>query len=464
MPIMKKICSKWKLLLLCLLWATSARANESREPVVLATGLETTELLRQIGEPLAKTANLPTREVQFHVVLNPTLNAFALPNRHIVFHSGLLLAVKDRDELAGVMSHEIAHLMAGHHIQIETLSKKLSIQTMISAAAGILAGVASGSSQVGQAVMTGGAASAQTTMLEAIRRRESQADTLAVNLLARSGFNPDGLTGFMNRLVRQQQISALPPPYLMTHPISTERLMDVRRLAQEALPSTPRRPDKDENQLLARAQAILEAETHDSPDQIANQLRNRLKLDPDNLALRSGLAEALRSAGRLPEAETLLGALLKNSGKDPYLLRNRGLVRIEMGKYPEAEQDLRAALALRPDDKDLRYRLAFTLTEQKKNQDANRILRQLTAQHPDEPRFFYQLGLVEGQAGHAGDGHIAMGRYFMLLQEKKNAIWHFQEAMRLLPANSPEQNIARNELAQAKKIEPEVMKMERKRR
>ncbi|MBF0294177.1 MAG: M48 family metalloprotease [Magnetococcales bacterium] len=433
-------------------------------PIVLASGLETTELLRMIGEPLAQAAELPPKEVQFHVVLNGTLNAFALPNQHIVFHSGLLLAVRNRDELAGVMAHEIAHLMAGHHIQIDSLAKKMSVQSMIAAAAGILAGVASNNGQLGQAVIAGGMASAQTSMLEAVRRRESQSDTLAVSLLARTGFNPEGLAGFMNRLAQQQHLTSLPPPYLLTHPVSTERLMDARRLAEEHPSTVPRRPDQAENRLLARAQAMLEAETSDSPDQIANQLRNRLRLDPGNLALSAGLAEALRSAGRLPEAESQLNALLKGREKDVYLLRQRGMVRTEMGKYTEAEADFRAGLVLLPDNEELRYRQAFALKELKKTPEASRILRQLTAQHPQDPQYVYLLGLVEGQGGHEGEGHLAMGRYFTLIQEKKNAQWHFQEAIRLLPANSPEQSIARNELAQTQKMETPPKKGEKRRR
>ncbi|MBF0429554.1 MAG: tetratricopeptide repeat protein, partial [Magnetococcales bacterium] len=185
---------------------------------------------------------------------------------------------------------------------------------------------------------------------------------------------------------------------------------------------------------------------------------NRLRLDPDNLALNQGLAECLRSAGRLPEAEILMNSLIKNKKSDPYLLRNRGLVRIEMGKHQEAEQDLRDALALLPDNADIQFHQAFALKELKKPQDASRILRQLIAQNPNEPRYFYLLGIAEGQRkGHEGEGHLAMGRYYALIQQKKNALWHFQEAMRLLPTKAPEREIAQTEWKQAQEImEPEV--------
>ncbi|MEO5334494.1 MAG: tetratricopeptide repeat protein [Magnetococcus sp. YQC-5] len=459
-------CKTVFILLFWLLTPLFSPALLAEEPdlVVLASGPETTELLRQIGEPLAMAAELPAKEIHFHVVLNSTLNAFAMLNRHIVLNSGLMLAVQDRDELAGVMAHEIAHLKAGHHLQLQAMSKKYSLQTMITAAAGILATLASRDTQIGQAVMTGGAASAQTSILEGIRRKEAQADRLAISLLSDAGFNPDGLAGFMNRLVRQQQISTLPPPYLLSHPISTERLMDTQRMAKEVASTQPRRPDATENQLLARAQAILEAETNASPEEAANQFRNRLKLDPDNLALGQGLAESLRSAGRLPEAETQCNAMLKTRPKDAYLLRQRGLIRIEMGKNPEAEQDLRAALALLPDNPDLRFRLAFVLKELKKPLDASRMLRQLTAQYPNDPRYFYLLGITDGQGGREGEAHIAMGRYYALIQDKKNALWHFQEAIRLLPPTSPDHAIAKSELVQTRKMEQEIEVIERKRR
>ncbi|MBF0273516.1 MAG: M48 family metalloprotease [Magnetococcales bacterium] len=439
-----------------------------KEPnlVVLAMGPETTELLRRIGEPLAQAADLPPKEVRFHVVLNPTLNAFAMLNRHIVLNSGLLLAVRDRDELAGVMAHEIGHLKAGHHLQLESLSQKLSIQTLITTAAGILAGVASRDGRVSQAMITGGMASAQTNMLESIRRKESQADRLAVSLLARTGFNPDGLARFMNRLVQQQRIASLPPPYLLTHPITTERLLDAQRMASEEPANANNRPDQKENQLLDRMRAILEAETHDSPEESIQRFRERLKLDPGNLALEQGLAESLRAAGKLPEAETLFNTLVKQYPNDPYLLRHRGVTRIEMGRFAEAEQDLKAAIAGLPDQADLQFRLAFALKEQQKPLESIRILRQLAAQYPDEPRYFYLLGICESQAGHPGEGHLAMGRHNVLIQERDNAIWHFREAMRLLPAGSPERDIAQREEKLAKEMErkPEPQEKERKRR
>ncbi|MBF0191893.1 MAG: M48 family metalloprotease [Magnetococcales bacterium] len=443
------------------------RAEErERHMVVLALGPETTELLRRIGEPLAQAADLPPKEVRFHVVLNPTLNAFALLNRHIVLNSGLLLAVRDRDELAGVMAHEIGHLKAGHHLQLESLSQKLSIQTLITTAAGILAGMASRDGRVSQAVITGGAASAQTNMLESIRRKESQSDRIAVALLARTGFNPDGLASFMNRLVQQQRIATLPPPYLLTHPVTTERLLDARRMAAEEPVHPNRRPDSEENRLLARVRAILEAETHDSPEESILRFRARLKLDPGNLALEQGLAEALRAAGKLPEAEALFSTLVKQHPDDFHLLRHRGVTRIEMGRFAEAEQDLKAAIAGLPDQADLQFRLAFALKEQQKPLEAMRILRQLTAQYPDEPRYFYLLGICEGQAGHHGEGHLALGRHNVLIQERDNALWHFQEAMRRLPAGSPEHAIAKREekLAREMPRKPEPQEKERKRR
>ncbi|MEO5346835.1 MAG: M48 family metalloprotease [Magnetococcus sp. YQC-9] len=428
-------------------------ASREKDLIVLAVGPESTELLRRLSEPLARAANLPPEEVHFHVVLNSALNAFALPTRDIVLNSGLLLAVKNRDELAAVMAHEIGHLKAGHHMQLEALSRRMSIQTLISAAAGMIATIASRNGQVGQAMITGGASSAQLDMLEAIRNKETQSDRIAISLLAQAGFNPDGLASFMNRLMQQQRISTLPPPYMLTHPITTERLLDSQRLATETPRPTPRKNDRDDNLLLARARAILEAETHDSPEDSVLRFQSRLRLEPNDLALEQGQAEALRAAGRLPEAEAAWNKLLKNHPGDPYLLRHRGVTRIEMGRFEEAVQDLEEASVKLPDQLDLQFRKAFALKELKKPEEAIRILRKLAARQPNEPGFFYLLGLCEGEAGHGGEGHLALGRYHALIMDRNNAIWHFQEAARILPNGSVEQSIAREELKHARKME-----------
>ena len=440
--------------------------SKKKTPISLITGPETSDLLESMGKPLLQAARIKPDDVHFHVMLNSRLNAMALPGQNIILNSGLILAVRDRDELAAVMAHEIGHLSAGHHIQLETTMKDVAIRTMVAFVAGLAAGAVTGNDQITQAAIIGGSAASKTTLLDAIREKEMQADRLAISYLTTAGFDPQGMVHFMERLHREQQLNNMPPPYLLTHPLSLQRLMESRQqIAAQSTKKASQRKDESarqsqvfkqkpaNNQLLARVQAVLEAQTNNDLNAVIAKFRQRLQTDPTNFPARYGLAVAERYMGQLQAAITDLEALLKNHTNDPYLLRERGMVRLEMGKPAAAEKDFRAALIFQPKrtNTDLRYRLAFSLHEQEKLLDASRILRQLTLEHPFVAKYFYLLGVVEGKQQHMGASHLALARHFHLIREENMARWHYREAIRQFSDADTGKNIASDEL---KKLKP----------
>ncbi|MBF0186028.1 MAG: M48 family metalloprotease [Magnetococcales bacterium] len=446
-----------------------------KKGVTLVTGPETADLLQALSEPLQRVAGMRSGEIHFHVLLDGSLNAMALPGQHIILNSGLILAVRDRDELASVIAHEMAHLAAGHHIQLEGTLKDVTLRTMAAMAAGIAAGVATGNGQIAQAAIMGGTAASQTTMLDTMRDKETQADRLAIHYLVEAGFDPQGMVRFMERINREQRISNLPPPYLLTHPLSSQRLMESQQQidalpgdktsraamvpAKErhgnATPASQPVQTEDHSFLLARAQAVLEAGTNHDLNGVTARFRKQLDLDPDNIPTRYGLAVAERYMGQLHAAENDLAAMLKKRPTDPYLLRERGLVRLEQGKPELAENDFRAALQYQPKktNADLMYRLAFALHEQEKWADASRILRPLTLEHPLTADYLYLLGVVEGKQNHLGPSHLALARYHYLIAEKKMAKWHYKEAMRQFANGDAGKNIARDEMAKLDQLD-----------
>ncbi len=441
----KRLSTLFLSLALALVPAWPASTAQKRRPIVLVTGPETADLLNSLMKPLLRAAGYSDKTVKLHVMLAESLNAFALPNQHIVLHSGLLLKVRGRDELAGVLAHELAHLAAGHHVKLRSDAKGMSVSTLIAALAGLAVGAATGSGRMGQATMMGGMASARSSMLSSVRQKELQADRLALRYLSDAGFDPNGLAGFLERVSQEQRLTQLPPPYLMTHPISSQRVMEARQMARDR-PTRSLRPDDRHDFALKRVQAKLVAGTTRDPATAATRFRNRLKKHPKDFPARYGLAAAQRYTGHLPEAEKNLNRLLKTHPGDIYLLRERGLVRLERGNMKRAEADLRQALAKKPNNDDLQYWLAFVLKERKKHAEAARLLRRLTLKHPLKARYFYLLGLVEGKQGRRASSHLALGHHYRLKLERRTARWHYEEASKLFPKNSQGWRLAKNEL------------------
>ncbi|MBF0357731.1 MAG: M48 family metalloprotease [Magnetococcales bacterium] len=440
--------------LTCTLSSKYLEAKSGASPtVVLITGPETSDFLKEISRPILKAAGIFPDSVSFHVMLDNSLNAMALPSNDIIFNSGLLLRATSRAEVAGVMAHEIAHLSAGHHTKLENELANTSLRTVLLGVAGIAAGVVSGSGELTQASIIGSAASGKASMLSNQRQKETQADRLALYYMAEAGFNLHGLTNFMERILQEQQGQAMPPPYLLSHPLSSTRVMEIRQIANEIEKTS--KSTQPEGEKLARVQAKLLAGSTVVPKVAINHFQSNLKKNPASFPDRYGLAVAYRYAGNLQESEEELNRLLKISPNDPYLFRERGRTRVDWGRPAQAESDFKTALKQRPENEDLLYWLAFSLKEQKKYRPASKILHRLTNKYPKRASYFYLLAMVQGKGSKPAAGHLSLGRYYMLVGERKTALWHFSEAISLFKPNSIEKSIASREkdrlLAQIRK-------------
>lgn len=434
-------------------------ASARNGPVALITTPESLDLLRSLGAPLLRAAGIKPDSVHFHIVRKATLNAMALPGNNIVLHSGLILAVRDRDALAAVLAHEIGHLSAGHHVQLEAAKKNLSVRTMVAFVAGVAAGALTGDGNVTQAAIMGGSAASQLTFLETRRNKERQADRLAMRYLTTSGFDPQGMARFMEQLAREQQLTHMPPPYFLSHPPSSQRLVESWQDGGSTREPTQRTPHQTQRQRadnlrLAWVQAALKPQTHDDLMTVLSQFRQRLARHPENSADRYGLAITERYMGELPAAMKNLNILLETHKNNPYLLREKGMVYLEKGQPDKAEKIFRAALKHQPriTNAELRYRLAFSLHERGKWERASRILRQLTLEHPFVAGYVYLLGVTEGKQGRLGASHLALARHFRLIREKTMARWHYEEALRHFSDGDAGKAIAREEMKRLTQI------------
>ncbi|MBF0588050.1 MAG: M48 family metalloprotease [Magnetococcales bacterium] len=449
---------KYLLLILVLstLLPVTLQARSGEHAIRLITDPEIRDFLQEMGQPIVKAAGLPKASIRFFVIQDDALNAFALPNRHIVFNSGLLLTSQSRDELAGVMAHEVAHISAGHHQKLKSDSKKAAIQSLITSAAGVAVGVASGNSKITTASIIGGQAGARSSLLNSVRQKELQADRLSVRYLTQAGFAPDGIASFLERIRTRHRLVSLPPPYLLSHPVTGQRIDEARDLA--SLHKARRLRPQAENRWLARIQAKLRVQVSNDLHGIVSRmeramLRKKTQSDP----LRYGLALGYRYTGRLKQSEKLLDQLLKKSPADPYLLRERALTHLERNQLGKAEKDLRKAAIKKPKQPEVQFLLAKVLSEAGRLDPAARILRRLTAENRENAQALYLLGVVEGQRRQLGPSHLALARHALLQKEKRQARWHYKKAIQHFSSRSRERVIAQSELNDIKQDAPSML-------
>lgn len=153
------------------------------------------------------------------------VNAFALPGGKIGVYTGLLKVAGNQDQLATVIGHEIAHVLARH--SSERLSTAMATQTTLQ--------LAGASGAVSPQVMGLLGVGAQVGIeLPFSRTQESEADLLGLDIMARAGFDPRASVELWQRMGKAG--GSKPPEMLSTHPADTTRIENLRNRLPQVMP------------------------------------------------------------------------------------------------------------------------------------------------------------------------------------------------------------------------------------
>ena len=153
----------------------------------------------------------------FHILADPnTVNAFALPGGQIFITVGLLKRLDSEDQVAGVLGHEIGHVVARH--SAEQMAKQNLTQGLVGAAA--VAGGDYTSAQYAQMI-------GNMVNLKYGRSDELEADELGVRFMYQSGYNPESLIGVM-KVLEQASGGSSQPEFTSTHPSPQNRIGKIK--------------------------------------------------------------------------------------------------------------------------------------------------------------------------------------------------------------------------------------------
>lgn len=163
------------------------------------------------------------------------VNAFALPGGKIGVFTGLLKVAKNQDQLATVIGHEVAHVLANHS------NERLS-QTQLTNLGLQLSSAALSSSQYHNMAMAGLGLGAQVGILLPYgRAQESESDMLGLELMAQAGFNPNESVQLWLNMAKEAQGSN-PPELFSTHPSHNTRIQDLQRKIATLPPARNKKP------------------------------------------------------------------------------------------------------------------------------------------------------------------------------------------------------------------------------
>lgn len=172
--------------------------------------------VQQIGTALARHSEMPDLVFTFTVLNSPVVNAFALPGGYVIVFTGLLKKAEGPDEVAGVLSHELNHVLLRHGL--ERIVKTLGIVAVVTIVVGDQQGLVGLAKQLGIELVT----------LKFGREQETEADLQGLRLLHRAKIPSEGMIRFFERLSESDKLQV---EILSTHPMSAAR---AERLKAEA--------------------------------------------------------------------------------------------------------------------------------------------------------------------------------------------------------------------------------------
>lgn len=160
---------------------------------------------------------------EFNLVKDDQVNAFCMPGGKIVVYEGMMKLISSDDELAVVLSHEVAHAVAKHS------NERISQEMLAQYGAQVLSIGLSQKSDAVQAVagQIYGLGAQYGVMLPFSRKHESEADYMGLALMTMAGYNPDVAVAFWQKMAASSTANI--PEFLSTHPSDARRIQDITK-------------------------------------------------------------------------------------------------------------------------------------------------------------------------------------------------------------------------------------------
>jgi len=173
--------------------------------------------VESIVTALTDALDAPPYRFQVTVVDSPVVNAMAAPGGYVLVFRGLLQDTASPEEFAGVLAHEIQHVLLRHTMHL--IVRHVSMAFIIAALSGDASGMVSYALQAAQTLQT----------LSYSRDAEDQADEQGFQLLQQAGINPEGMLTFFAKLGNEQPADGV-LRYISTHPATQDRLAHLKTL------------------------------------------------------------------------------------------------------------------------------------------------------------------------------------------------------------------------------------------
>ncbi|WP_432216437.1 beta-barrel assembly-enhancing protease [Klebsiella quasipneumoniae] len=374
------------------------------------------QYINGLGMRLVSHANSVRTPFHFYLINNDQINAFAFFGGNVVLHSALFRYSDNESELASVMAHEISHVTQRHLARAMEDQKRNAPLTWVGALGSILLAMAS--PQAGMAALTGTLAGTQQGMISFTRQNEEEADRIGIQVLQRSGFDPQAMPMFMGKLLDESRYSTRPPEMLLTHPLPESRLADARNRANQMRPVVVQ---SSADFYLAKARTLGMYTNGDN--KLGTDLLNAW--DKGNIrqqhAAQYGRALLAMESNNFDQARKTLQPLLSADPQNPWYLDLATDIDLGQKKTGDAINRLKNTRELRTNPV-LQLNLANALLQGGQPGEAATILNRYTFTYKEDGNGWDLLAQAEGALGNRDQELAARAESMALVGQLEQAI------------------------------------------
>lgn len=358
------------------------------------------EFFSSMGFKLVAHSDQPKAAFTFVVLDQPVINAFAAPGGVVALHSGLILLAETQDEVAGVLSHEIAHITQLHMYRAFEKAKTMNILAMLTMMGLILA--SGGNGEVITGAVLGSQAVAQQAAINFTRHNEIEADRVGIRTLAAAGYDPQGMADFFSKMGQSNRANGEgPPEFLRTHPVSVNRIAEAEDRIQN-LPKVVPGEGRQFYIVQSRLRALLE----NNPLKAITYFETELKKEQSDAkkdGLLYGLAIALQKNAQYDKARDILDDLIVHQPATLAFQLQLANLNAKDGRVDEAITMLRELHAIFPGNKAIALEFGNALlanSDPEFAREASEILKKQLSTQKDDPALY---ALYARAANLAGD-------------------------------------------------------------
>ena len=335
------------------------------------------DYISYLGNKLSRNIS-KDRKYVFFVTRSNSVNAFAVPGGYIGLNAGLITLTENEAQLAGVVAHELAHVVLRHSAEMMANSNVNSIPMWI----GIFAGMLAGQTEASIASIKSGIGLSVQKNINLIRENEIEADAYAARLILRSDFDLNEMANFFRLMQGDSNNQLNANEYFMTHPLYTNRISNIKNQGKYQT-----------NSILNSTEDYLYVK---NILKVSNNNTNRtININAGNSVQIHQLALIEYSRGNLSKAKNILEKSYRRDKFNIYIASLMSEILWTMGEKKEAESILNNVLEVYPNNNAITFQLLkYNIKDSIKLNQSMKRLKEIIENNKNNP-VAYKL-LAEG--------------------------------------------------------------------